>query len=60
LPPKENTQASLPEEVLQTQEPEQAVMPEGVQLPLNLDEQSEYTSPSKDTHPITGKGKAVL
>jgi hypothetical protein len=60
LPPEENTQALLPEEVLQTQEPEQAVMPEGVQLLLNPDEQSEYASPSKDTHPVTGKGKAAL
>jgi hypothetical protein len=51
---------SPPEEVLQTQEPEQAVMPEGVQLLLNPDKQSEYTSPSEDTHLVTGKGKAAL
>jgi hypothetical protein len=49
-----------PEEVLQTQEPEQAVMLEGVQLLLNPEEPSEYTSPSKEAHPITGKGKAAL
>jgi hypothetical protein len=60
MPPEENIQASLPEEVLKTQELEQAVMPEGVQLPLNLEEQSEYALPSENTHPITGKGKAAL
>jgi hypothetical protein len=49
-----------PEDVLKTQEPEQAAMPEGVQLTLNQEEQSEYTSPSKEAHPITGKGKAAL
>jgi hypothetical protein len=49
-----------PEEVLQTQELKQAAMPEGVQLTLNPEEQSEYTLPSEEAHPITGKGKAAL
>jgi hypothetical protein len=50
----------LPEEVLQTQELEEAVMSEGAQQLLNPDEWSEYALPSKKTPPVTGKGKAAL
>jgi hypothetical protein len=60
LPPEENLQVSPPEEVSQTQELEQAVMPEEVQLLLNPDKWSGDASPSEDTTPATGKGKAAL